>query len=203
MKVDNRLASLIAAQDRALALLETIKERGLILAGRTEREFEQDILRIAKNDFGVHQNWHKRIVRCGKNTLAIFAENPPVLTVQSDDLVFLDLGPVVGTWEADVGETFVIGSCAKKQALVRELETQFRLIRDRMFKEPDITGAALYAFACQSAKDAGYRFGGQISGHIVAEFPHLRLPGARQAHHISSANPRPLSDLDPNGKERH
>jgi Xaa-Pro dipeptidase len=198
-----RLAELIAAQNKALALLETIKERGLIQPGRTEREIEQDILHIAEADFGVKQNWHKRIVRAGQNTRAIFAENPPVLTVQSDDLVFLDLGPVFGTWEADVGETFVIGEDPKKHALVAELTKQFGLIRDRLIDEPDITGAALYDYACKSADDAGFRFGGQIAGHIVAEFPHLRLPGERQAHHISPANPMPLSNLDPNGNCRH
>lgn len=200
---ESRLAELIKAQNKALALLETIKERGLIQPGKTEREIEQDILRIAEVDFGVKQNWHKRIVRAGHNTLAVFAENPPVLMVQPDDIVFLDLGPVFGTWEADVGETLVIGEDVKKHALVAELQTQFDLIRRRLLSEPDITGAELYHYACDCAAQAGYRFGGQIAGHIVAEFPHLRLPGERQAHHISPANPMPLSALDSNGNVRH
>jgi Xaa-Pro dipeptidase len=200
---DERLAALIAAQNKALALLTVIRERGLIAPGRTEHEIEHDILRIAEDDFGVKQNWHKRIVRAGKNTLAVFAENPPVLMVQSDDVVFLDLGPVFGTWEADVGETIVLGQDPKRHALVDELPIQFGLIRDRLLSEPDITGAELYSYACDRAVSAGYKFGGQIAGHIVAEFPHLRLSGDRQAHHISPANPLPLSNLDPNGHRRH
>lgn len=198
-----RLAELVAAQDKALELLRVIQERVLIKSGRTERDVEQDILRIAEEDFGVKQNWHKRIVRSGQNTLAVFAENPPNLTIQTDDIVFLDLGPVFGTWEADVGETFVIGQDAEKRALVVELRTQFDLIRSRLLSESDITGVELYNYACECAARAGYRFGGQIAGHIVAEFPHLRLPGDRQAHHISPANPMPLSALDSNGNVRH
>lgn len=200
---DGRLAKLVAAQDRALALLDVVRERNLIQPGQTERDIEQEILRIAENEFGVKQNWHKRIVRAGKNTLAVFAENPPVLTVQHDDIVFLDLGPVFGTWEADVGETFVVGSDREKQALVDALGIQFDTISARLMDDPDITGADLYRFACENAVRAGFKFGGQIAGHIVAEFPHHRLPGDRQAHHISPANPLPLSLPDANGNARY
>ncbi len=200
---DPRLAELVKAQDRALALLDAVKDRGLIQPGRSEREIEQDILQIAERDFGVKQHWHKRIVRAGPNTLAIFADNPPVVTVQPDDVVFLDLGPVFGTWEADVGETFVIGQNVEKQKLVAELEVQFALVRDHLLSQPHITGADLYQYACDCASSAGYTFGGKIAGHIVAEFPHLRLPGDRQEHHISPANPLPLSNPDPNGNHRH
>jgi hypothetical protein len=39
----------------------------------------------------------------GINTLRISSENPPVRDIAEDDCVFLDLGPVLGEWEADVG----------------------------------------------------------------------------------------------------
>lgn len=199
----DRRAALIAAEDRALALVERIVADGLIRPGRSERDIEQAIKQLAQDEFGVVQNWHKRIVRAGPNTLAIFADNPPVVTVAEEDIVFVDLGPVFGTWEADVGQSFAIGSDPARQALVAELPRQFALIDARLSAEPDITGADLYDYACLSAAAAGYRFGGQIAGHIVAEFPHARLPGTRQAHHISPANPLPLSDPDAHGRTRH
>jgi len=200
---DVRLTALLAAEDRALALLDLIAARGLVQPGRSERAIEQDIRRIALEEFGVERDWHKRIVRAGPNTLAIAADNPPVVTVAPDDIVFVDLGPVFGTWEADVGQSFAVGGDPAKQALVAELPRQFAAIEQRLVAEPAITGAALYDFACTSAAAAGYRFGGRIAGHIVAEFPHARLPGERQAHHISPANPLPLSDPDPLGQRRY
>jgi Xaa-Pro aminopeptidase len=201
--VDARFAALLAAEDEALALLDRIETDGLIQPGRSEREIEQDIRRIARDAFGVERDWHKRIVRAGANTLAILSDNPPILTVEPDDIVFIDLGPVFGTWEADVGRSYAVGSDPAKLALVAELHRQFALVERRLGERPDITGAALYRYACDCAAAAGYRFGGRIAGHIVAEFPHARLPGERQAHHISPANPAPLSDPDPLGHARH
>ncbi len=43
--------------------------------------------------YGIETCWHKRIVRAGKNTLLPYAENPPDLTIGSDEVLFLDLGP--------------------------------------------------------------------------------------------------------------
>jgi Xaa-Pro dipeptidase len=200
---DVRFDALMLAQRHAFAMLSVIEERGLIRNGRTEREIEQDILNIAQVEFGIDQHWHKRIVRSGENTLAVFADNPPVLVVRDDDVVFVDLGPVFDDWEADIGRTYVVGSNPLKVALVEELEHQFDLINKRLIETPSVTGAELYRYACDSAVKAGYRFGGQIAGHIVAEFPHARLPGDRQAHHISPANPLPLSDPDPLGNKRY
>lgn len=200
---DLRFASLRSAEEKAFAMLWVIEERRVIRPGRTEREVEREILAIAQHEFGIEQHWHKRIVRAGANTLSVFAENPPVLVIQEDDIVFLDLGPVFDNWEADVGKSYVVGSNPQKKALVDELARQFRLVERRLCQTPDITGAELYRYACDNALTAGYRFGGQIAGHIVAEFPHARLPGERQAHHISPANTLPLSDPDPLGNKRY
>ncbi|NKB15708.1 MAG: aminopeptidase P family protein [Sphingomonadales bacterium] len=136
---DVRFDALMLAEQRAFAMLSVIEERRLIRQGRTEREIEQDILNIAQIEFGIDQHWHKRIVRSGKNTLAVFADNPPVREVLDDDLVFVDLGPVFDDWEADIGKTYVIGSNPEKIALVHELERQFELINTRLIETPSIT----------------------------------------------------------------
>ncbi|MBN8846793.1 MAG: aminopeptidase P family protein [Sphingomonas sp.] len=198
----SRRAALVAAEQRALALLDRIETLGLIAPGRTEREVEQDILALAGREFGVEKHWHKRIVRAGANTLATASDNPPVRMIEADDIVFLDLGPVLGEWEADVGRSYALGPDPRKHALCRELAVQFDRVRERFLGDPDITGAALYAFAVESAEAAGWRFGGKIAGHIVAEFPHARLPGPKQVNHISPENPDRLRDPDANGEER-
>ena len=187
----------------ALSLLDRIEALGLIAAGRAEREVEQDIYALAAQEFGVEKHWHKRIVRAGVNTLAIAGDNPPGRIIADDDMVFLDLGPVFELWEADVGRPYAVGDDPLKHALCAALPEQFELVRAHFLGDPDITGAALYDFACKSAEDAGWHFGGQIAGHIVGEFPHAHLPGPKQLNRIYPDNPEPMRNPDANGNTRH
>lgn len=198
----DRLAELHAAEDKALALLDLIEARGLIAPGRTEREVEKDIYDLALAAFGVEKHWHKRIVHAGVNGLATARDNPPVLTIADDDLVFLDLGPVFEEWEADVGRSYVVGDDPDKKRLVADLPRQFDRVKARFDGDPDVTGADLYDFACASAADAGWRFGGVIAGHIVGEFPHAHLPGDKDFYRINPENRTRLRDPDPLGQER-
>ena len=75
--------------------------RALIQPGKTERALSDEIGVLAAELFGVTDHWHKRVVRCGRNTLQNASANPPELTLQPDDLVFLDFGPLFAEWEAD------------------------------------------------------------------------------------------------------
>jgi Xaa-Pro dipeptidase len=113
------LAELLAAERKADALLDAIAARRLVRPGRSETEVDRDIYTLAETEFGVKQHWHKRIVCAGPNTVCIFAENPPVRAIADDDAVFLDLGPVLGEWEADVGRTYVMGRSREAPALPR------------------------------------------------------------------------------------
>ncbi len=198
-----RLVALTEAEDRALALLDTIEAAGLIQPGRTEREVEKDIYALAERDFGVEVHWHKRIVRSGANTLAIFSDNPPILTIGDDDIVFVDIGPVFEAWEADVGRTYAIGHDPLKQALVRDQPVIFEAVKTWYLAHPEATGAELYAVAVAESEARGWRFAGEIAGHIVAEFPHARVPGEKFHGHIRPENPTKMREPDGLGRERH
>jgi hypothetical protein len=200
---DPRLVTLAAAEDRALALFDAIEAAGIVRAGRSEQEIERDIGALAQAQFGVERHWHKRIVRAGGNTVAIARESPPAVVVAPDDIVFIDLGPVFGEWEADVGRSYAVGEDPVKHALVADLPRQFMALREHFRAHPEISGADLYGFACASAEAAGWCFGGAIAGHIVSEFPHAALTVPREAHQIGPANPDPLSDPDVLGRPRH
>jgi Xaa-Pro dipeptidase len=89
-----RAAELREAQTKAEKLFREIEARGLIRSGVTEGVLNEDIYALAKKMFGITTYWHKRIVRAGPNTLLPYAENPPNLTIGSDDILLLDLGPV-------------------------------------------------------------------------------------------------------------
>jgi len=197
-----RLAGLTEAEHRAFELFDRIEALGLILPGRTEREVQDDVYTLAEAEFGVTIHWHKRIVRCGPNASLIGGENPPVLTIADDDVVWVDLGPVFEDWEADVGRSYVVGGDPRKHALVADLPLIFDEMQARFVSDGKITGAGLYAFACQAAEARGWIFGGKIAGHIVSEFAHAHLPGDKDHHRISPLNPIRMRDPDPLGQER-
>ena len=197
------LQELLAAEHRADALLEAIVANGLLKPGRTETEIDQAIFTLAQESFGVEKHWHKRIVRAGANTVRVFSENPPVRTIEEDDTVFLDLGPVFGEWEADVGRTYVMGNDPEKHRLCADLPKIFDALKQYFDDHPDVTGAELYAHAQHLAEASGWLFGGAIAGHIVGEFPHARIPGDKDMYRISPANPGRLRDPDAAGDTRY
>lgn len=202
MTTQSRLAALIAAEQQADRLFAAIEANGLIRPGRTETEVDRDIYTLAEQSFGVKQHWHKRIVRAGPNTVRVFAEDPPVHEIAQNDTVFLDLGPVFGEWEADVGRTYVMGDDPQKTRLCQDLPEVFHALKQYYDSHPNVTGAELYAYAQQCAEASEWLFGGAIAGHIVGEFPHARIPGDKDLYRISPANPEPLRAPDALGQTR-
>jgi Xaa-Pro aminopeptidase len=198
-----RRAALEAAQARALELFAAIERDGLIASGRSESDVEEDIRALAAREFGVEKHWHRRIVRSGPNSMTTAGDYPPVRTIEADDIVYLDLGPVFEGWEADIGKSYALGGDARKQALVAELPRQFDRLQSHFRAHPGITGAALYDFAVQSAAQAGWTFGGKIAGHIVSEFAHSQIPGSKALNRIAPENTAPMSEPDGNGRPRH
>jgi Xaa-Pro dipeptidase len=200
---DLRLQALVDAESKGMTLLDAIEAAGLIAPGRTEQAVERDIYALAEQSFGVRQHWHKRIVRSGLNTLRVAADDPPILEIQRDDTVFLDLGPVFEEWEADVGRTYALGADPRKHQLCRDLATIFDQIKAYFDTHPDVTGAELYDFAHKSAEVAGWLFAGKIAGHIVGEFPHVQLPGERDHYRIGPANTTRMRDPDALGQTKY
>jgi hypothetical protein len=198
-----RRAALEAAEVKALGLFDAIEKAGLILAGRSEKDIEDDIRELAARDFGVEKHWHRRIVRSGPNSVTTAGDYPPVRVIEDNDIVYLDLGPVFEGWEADIGKSYALGNDARRKALVADLPRVFEKVQGHYRANPDITGAALYAFAQEAARKCGWRFGGEIAGHIISEFAHAQIPGDKALNRIGPENPKPMSDPDGNGRPRH
>lgn len=196
-------SQLFAAEAAALRLLDRIEALKLIQPGRTERDVETDIRKLAKDEFGVVKHWHKRIVRAGWNTMATASDDQPLRTIDDDDMVFVDLGPVFGEWEADVARTFVVGGDPRKHALCNELLVQFDLVAEYFNSKVNITGQELYAFACDSARSSGWEFGGKIAGHIIDRFPHANPTGANLINYIARGNTERLRNLNVLGRVRY
>jgi Xaa-Pro dipeptidase len=200
---DSRRAELEHAQANALKLFDAIERDGLIRAGVTERQVADEIGALAEREFGVEKHWHRRIVRAGANSVTIAGDNPPVRMIAEDDIVYVDLGPVFEAWEADIGKSYVLGDDPEKRRLAADLPRLFEQVRTHYHRNPDMSGAELYAYAQNAAQGAGWLFGGQIAGHIVSEFAHALIPGDKALNRISPLNPKPMTDPDGKGQNRH
>ena len=82
----------------------------LLTPGRAESEINEEIFELCASHFGTRKHWHKRLVRVGANTIHPIYVDTPDLTLQADDIAFIDLGPVFDDIEADFARTYVIGA---------------------------------------------------------------------------------------------
>jgi Xaa-Pro aminopeptidase len=137
------------------------------------------------------------------NTLQPYRENPPDRTIEADDIVFLDFGPIFAEWEADFGRTYVLGDDPVKHRLQADLPRVWAAGRAHFEAEPEITGAQLYAHVVGLAEAAGWAFGGAHSGHLVGEFPHETIDGEKIESYIAPGNTNPMRRTDRVGRQCH
>lgn len=200
---DARANELRLAQTKAEKLFHEIEARRLIRAGISESKLNEDIYALAKEMYGIETYWHKRIVRAGKNTLQPYAENPPDLLIGADDILFLDLGPVFETWEADFGRTFVLGSDPLKHKLQKDVGEAFAEGKRHFEGSPNITGSELFSYAQSLAVKFGWEFGGTIAGHLIGQFPHEKIADDKVTLYVHRDSHLPMRRLDDKGQQRH
>jgi len=195
---------LLHAQEQSLALFRAIEMEELIRPGITERELCSDIARLAEKQFHILDHWHKKIVRAGSNTLANYPDNPPDRVIAADDILFVDLGPIVAGYESDIGRTYVLGNDPRKIKLKHDTEKAWYEIRDWYRQQKTIPAAALYRMAVDKAREYGWTFSGAIAGHILGRFPHEQPEDPNSlALDIHPDNPDDIFLTDPEGKPRH
>lgn len=200
---EQRTAELLRAQNNAVKLFHEVEARGLIRPGITESQLNQAIYDLAKELFGISTYWHKRIVRAGANTLLPYADNPPDNTLTSDDILFIDLGPVFEEYEADFGRTFVIGNNPAKLKMRDDVAAAFAEGKRYFEETPDITASQLFHYAVSLAKKYGWEFGGSIAGHLIGHFPHERIAEDKVTLYIHPKSNLPLRSLNDKAQPRH
>jgi methionyl aminopeptidase len=125
---------------------------------------------LAKMD--MRKGWHQVIVRFGPNTTKDFMEpSDKGVVLGSDDIFFVDIGPVHGDLEGDGGETFVFGSDPEHHRAKADVRLIWNDVRDKWFRD-GLTGRALYDYAERTAAEKGWRLNRDLSGHRLSEFPH-------------------------------
>lgn len=198
-----RSEQLRVAEQGAARLFEAIAAHDLLSPGRRESEISTAIKELAAQELGVRSYWHKRVIRVGPNTLHPYDDNPPDRVLGDDDIAFVDLGPIFAEWEADFGRTFVLGDDPVKQRLRDDVERAWAAGKEYFDDNPACTGADLYAFAVAQAREMGWEFGGEIAGHLIGEFPHVRIDDDEIGSYVVPQNTEPMRSIDPLGRPRH
>ncbi len=197
-------AKLSNAEKISIQLFNAVEKNNLIIAGKSEAQLASEIADLALEKFGIKDHWHKKIVRAGVNTLATYPENPPGKIIQEDDILFIDFGPIVKGYEADLGRTYVMGNNATKLKLKNDIEKAWYEIQEWYQTKTKLKASELFQYAVEKANDYGWTFAGEIAGHIVGEFPHEQPLDPKSLElDIHPANDNDMFLLDANGNERH
>jgi Xaa-Pro aminopeptidase len=195
---------LLNAQYISIQLFKAIEQNHLIVAGKSEEQLNDEVCNLALKSFGIEKHWHKKIVRSGKNTLAIYPDNPPTRMIDKDDILFIDLGPIVEGYEADIGRTYVLGNHDRKLKLKKDVETAWYDIQEWYQQQTELKASELFQFAVKKAEEFGWEFGGEIAGHIVGKYPHEQPPDPQSLElDIHPENHNDMFLYDANGNKRH
>lgn len=196
--------NLFLSEQKAKELFKAIEDRGLITPGKMESQLSDEIVQIAKEDFGVENHWGKKIVRTGINTLQQYIADPQDLMIQNGDILFFDFHPVFDGWEADLGRTYVLGNDPLKQKIKKDTEAAWHEGNAWYFKQTKLTGAEFFKYATELAQSYGYEFGNAIAGHIIGSFPHEQPDDPNDlCLDVHPDNHTDILQLDKKGNKRH
>lgn len=174
---------MLEARRRTRAAIARVS--GEIVPGMAETE-ALALTKQALREAGLLRGWHAVHVRFGTNTLKNFGEpSEPGILLGKDDIYFIDVGPVWKDWEADAGDTFVVGKDPEMRRIARDVHVVFDRVQQR-WRDGGLTGQALYREAVEIAESLGWQLNLDMSGHRLAEFPHA-------AHHKGSLAEAPFT----------
>ena len=201
--MDGVKAKLMEAEQKAAELFSAAEDRNLIVAGKSEKQLNEEIFALANELFGIEKYWHKRIIRSGANTLKPYDENPPDLVIQENDILFFDFGPIFEDWEADLGRTYVIGNDPAKHKLKNDIEHAWHTAKQWFGEQTSLTGAEYFNYVTELAKSYGWEYGGEIAGHLIGHFPHEKLEKGNYRLYVHPENHIDMFLPDANGNKRH
>jgi hypothetical protein len=202
--MDETTQKLNLAEQKAKELFALVEQRGLIIPGKSESELNAEVVKLAKDVYGIENFWHKKIVRAGANTLQPYSGNPPDRVIQNDDIVILDFGPIFEGYEADVARTYVIGNDPSKLKIKKDVEDAWLEAKAWYGKQTKLTGADFFTYVTELARRYGYEYGGEIAGHIVGPYPHEQPDKKGDLSlDVHPDNHNSILLLDKKGNKRH
>jgi len=153
---------------------------------------EEDAVEHAKEvlaGMGLQASWHPLRVRFGPNTIkAMKQPSTPGVILQPDDIFFVDIAPRHEAWEGDGGASFVVGHAPALERCARNAEDLFHEVR-AAWRRHSWTGARLYEYADQRARQMGWELNFDLPGHRLSEFPHAAIHTGSLAQAAFSPSP--------------
>ncbi len=136
---------------------------------------EHDARTMARDtpeEMGLRRGWHPTLVRFGPNTVRQFLDRDGgEVVLQSDDIFFIDVGPVYNDVEGDAGETFTTGHNTEYRRAASDVLEVWNEVRDAWFYE-NRSGRDLYSFAERACRERDWRLNLELTGHRISDYPH-------------------------------
>ena len=136
---------------------------------------EHDARAMARNtleEMGLRRGWHPTLVRFGPNTIRQFLDRDGGgVILESDDIFFIDIGPVHNDVEGDAGETFTTGHNTEHLRAASDVLEVWNEVRDAWFYESR-SGRDLYSFADRACRERDWRLNIELTGHRISDYPH-------------------------------
>jgi methionyl aminopeptidase len=142
-------------------------------------------------ELGLRRGWHPTLLRFGPNTIRQFLDRDGgEVVLGSDDIFFIDIGPIFDDIEGDAGETFVTGHRPEYVRAASDVREIWDNVRNAWFADK-LTGRDLYAFAERCCGERGWQLNLELTGHRISDYPHK----AHFAGAMSSVDIVPATDL--------
>lgn len=161
---------LLAAREQTWTALQKIVST--LKIGDTEDSAKSKAKEILES-LGASLQWHKINIRFGPNTTKAFKElSDEGITLEENDIAYVDIGPVWNGFEGDAGDSIVMGQNERLERLASDAREIFGLAADA-WKKSSLSGEALFRFCEKEATLRGWSLmGRQMSGHRLSDFPH-------------------------------
>ncbi len=146
--------------------------------GDTEESVQKKI-KTKFADHGIQKFWHPSKFRIASDTLKTFKDLPDQnIKINSGNICFIDVGPIINDHEADFGRTFIFTpeklnsqDLTAKNNLIQASHKVFELTV-QVWKKDKLSGLALYQLAQKHALELGYELNLGMDGHRLGDFPH-------------------------------
>jgi methionyl aminopeptidase len=181
--------------DKMLDMRRRTRDAVHAIAAKVEvgmREVDaRTMARDTLDELGLRRGWHPTIVRFGPNTVRQFLEREGgEVILGSDDIFFVDIGPIFENLEGDAGDTFVTGDNPEYARAASDVRAIWHLVREAWFVKR-LTGRDLYAYAERCCVERGWRLNLELTGHRISDYPHrAHFDGA-----MSEVDVVPATDL--------
>ncbi|MEV7611915.1 M24 family metallopeptidase [Streptomyces sp. NPDC089799] len=198
-----RALRLVEAERMARSVFTHAEQSGVIAAGWYESEVDAAVRRIATRVAGPLLTGPGRLVRSGPHTLLPPGQEVPDRLLGVDDVVVVDLSPLLTGHETGFAQTVVVGEDPGRHRLVEDLRGVFDDVREVFRRHDDLTGRQVHAEVHALSHKAGWCLGSWHAGRMAGTSFTDPPEAAWEEELIAFDNGKPLRRRDLWGFSAH